>query len=287
MDIDLIRTFIQVAKTCHFRKAAEQLFLTQSAVSARIKLLEERLGAKLFERSKHKVSLTTSGVRFLGHAEHLMASWLVACQEVRRPESASSSIVAGATDTLWNIFLTDWMIQASKNDVSMMIRAELHTADSLVPALLDGSLDVAVMFDAPVLPRLHVEELGSIPLMMVADRKDVDIRKGTPSSYINVEWGDAFAVAIQQHFAGELPALLHTSVGKVALEMILKGGGVAYLPQPMVAPFMATGELFPVAGTPMIVRPVYALMLAGCEKEPVLVDAVAMMRENLELKLQI
>ncbi|NWF36046.1 LysR family transcriptional regulator [Mariprofundus sp. KV] len=285
MDVDLIRTFLQVAKTRHFRKAAEQLFLTQSAVSARIKLLEERLGAKLFERSKHQVSLTTAGVRFLSHAENLMASWVVACQEVRLPEHTSASIVAGATDTLWNIFLTDWMIEASLLDPTMMIRAELHTADSLMPSLLDGSIDVAVMFDAPALPRLHVEELGSVPLMMVCNREDTSADEALSTRFIDVDWGESFAVAMQQHLGTAVPVFLHTTVGKVALEMILKSGGAAYLPEPMVAGHIASRNLFPVAGTPVIVRPAYAALLAGREGDALLSQMVTLMKGCLERRL--
>ena len=49
MDIRFLTTFIEVAKTRHFGKAAENLYLTQSAVSARIKLLEEYFHTTLFE----------------------------------------------------------------------------------------------------------------------------------------------------------------------------------------------------------------------------------------------
>ena len=63
MDTELLRTFLQVAKTGRFRLAAEQLCLTQSAVSARIKLLEGEMGVRLFERNKHGVALTDAGNR--------------------------------------------------------------------------------------------------------------------------------------------------------------------------------------------------------------------------------
>ena len=285
MDVDLIRTFLQVAKTRHFRKASEQLFLTQSAVSARIKLLEERLGVKLFERSKHQVSLTTAGVRFMAHAENLMASWALACQEVRLPESATSALVVGATDTLWNIFLTDWIIETSSIFPQMMIRSELHTTNSLMPSLLDGALDIAVMFDAPALPRLYVEELGDIPLVMVANRENLDPKEALASRFVDVDWGETFAVAMQQHYGSDIPALLHTSVGKVALEVILKSGGAAYLPLPMVASHLSNRTLFPVADSPVIIRPVYAVRLAGKENDEVLNSTIALMRSCLSNRL--
>jgi len=286
MDVDLIRTFIQVAKTSHFRKAAEQLYLTQSAVSARIKLLEERLGAKLFERSKHQVSLTTAGVRFLAHAEQLLTAWNRACQDVRLPEQAASTIVTGATDTIWNMFLTDWIIEVSKSLPEVMIRAELYTSDSLMPALLDSSLDVAVMFDAPALPRLQIVELASVPFIMVASAKGLNAADAILAGFIEVDWGQAFAASFQQHFGSMYPVRLHTSVGKVALELILKIGGVAYLPKPMVLSYLQQGMLYSIADAPVIVRPVFAAQLAGNAQNADLSPAIELMRECLTCSIE-
>ncbi|OIO75292.1 MAG: hypothetical protein AUJ57_00400 [Zetaproteobacteria bacterium CG1_02_53_45] len=285
MDVDLIRTFIQVAKTSHFRKAAEQLYLTQSAVSARIKQLEERLGVKLFERSKHQVSLTTAGVRFLAHAEQLLAAWNRACQEVRLPEQADSTMITGATDTIWNMFLIDWIIEVNRILPQVMIRAELYTGDALMTSLLDGSLDIAVMFDAPALPRLQIEELAAVPFIMVASRDSLVAADAIQAGFIEVDWGESFAAAFQQHFGSMYPVRINTSIGKVALELILKSGGVAYLPKPMILPFLQQKKLFPVLDAPVIVRPVYAAQLAGHPQNSNVSRAIEMMRASLTGRL--
>lgn len=285
MDVDLIRTFIQVAKTSHFRKAAEQLFLTQSAVSARIKLLEDRLGAKLFERSKHQVSLTTAGIRFLTHAEQLLSTWNIACHEVRLPVDADATIVTGATDTIWNMFLTDWIIEFSRERSQTMIRAELHTATSLMPSLLDGSLNIGVLFDAPALPRLHVEELATVPFILVSSQNKTLAADAMVQGFIEVDWGEAFAVAFQNHFGPISPAKLHTSVGKVALELILKFGGSAYLPKPMVLSHLHQKNLFAVDDAPVIERPVFAARLAGHDQNLDLPHAIEVMRCCLNRRL--
>ncbi len=54
MDTELLRTFIEVSKTRHFGRAAENLYLTQSAVSFRIRQLEQQLGVSLFARSSQQ-----------------------------------------------------------------------------------------------------------------------------------------------------------------------------------------------------------------------------------------
>ncbi len=65
-----LTVFRKVAEQLSFRKAAEELYLTQPAVSLQIKALEEELGAVLFDRSGSQVRLTSAGTTLLGYAEH-------------------------------------------------------------------------------------------------------------------------------------------------------------------------------------------------------------------------
>ena len=72
MDTDLLRTFIEVSKTRHFGRAAENLYLTQSAVSFRIRQLEQQLGVSLFARHRNNIQLTQSGEHLLPYAETIL-----------------------------------------------------------------------------------------------------------------------------------------------------------------------------------------------------------------------
>jgi DNA-binding transcriptional LysR family regulator len=68
MDIRSLACFVAVAEVLHFRRAAERLNLTQPALSQRIRVLEEEVGADLFERDRRHVALTPAGEAFLGPA---------------------------------------------------------------------------------------------------------------------------------------------------------------------------------------------------------------------------
>jgi len=61
MDFDQLNSFLEVAKLSSFSKAAERCFRTQPAISSQIRALEEEVGAKLFDRSGAKVTLTVGG----------------------------------------------------------------------------------------------------------------------------------------------------------------------------------------------------------------------------------
>ncbi|CAK8739831.1 HTH-type transcriptional regulator HdfR [Sodalis praecaptivus] len=61
MDTELLKTFLEVSRTRHFGRAAEALYLTQSAVSFRIRQLETQLGVSLFTRYRNNIRLTAAG----------------------------------------------------------------------------------------------------------------------------------------------------------------------------------------------------------------------------------
>ena len=82
MDLELLRTFLEVNRTRHFGEAAEALHLTQAAVSARIKLLESTLGVRLFDRVRRDIHLTPEGNRLVKHADLLLAGWRLVSADV-------------------------------------------------------------------------------------------------------------------------------------------------------------------------------------------------------------
>lgn len=82
MDIELLRTFLEVRRTLHFGRAAEAMFLTQAAVSARIKMLENLLGVKLFIRDRRDIKLTPEGNRLIPRADLLISEWRKVRQEI-------------------------------------------------------------------------------------------------------------------------------------------------------------------------------------------------------------
>ena len=73
LDLSLVRSFVVTAERMHFGMAAEQLHITQQALSKRIRRLEADLGAPLFVRTTRSVCLTPTGARFLPHALELLA----------------------------------------------------------------------------------------------------------------------------------------------------------------------------------------------------------------------
>ncbi|WP_306518920.1 LysR family transcriptional regulator [Rheinheimera sp.] len=84
MDTELLKTFLEVQKTRHFGKAAENLYLTQSAVSFRVRQLEQSLGVILFSRFRNNIQLTAAGELLLPHAQAVLAAIQTAKQQLNQ-----------------------------------------------------------------------------------------------------------------------------------------------------------------------------------------------------------
>src|SRR5260370_36974075 len=103
MDFDQIETFLEVARHCSFSRAAEKRFRTQPAISAQIRGLEEEVGAKLFDRTGGKVSVTAAGKAFLEYAQQTMDSrkqMMVNLAEMERIRRGQLIVAANETTCL-------------------------------------------------------------------------------------------------------------------------------------------------------------------------------------------
>ena len=136
MDIDLLKTFVEVYRTRHFGRAGENLFITQSAASARIRLLEERLGVRLFTRVRNNIQLTPAGQRLLPYAESMLTTWARASQEVNLEEDSRMSLTVSASPSLWDIMLQEWLQAVYKELPELALNVEAHPPDTVRRKLL-------------------------------------------------------------------------------------------------------------------------------------------------------
>lgn len=125
MDLALARTFLAIAEVGNFVKAADQLYVAQSTVSARVKQLEALLGQQLFLRSKAGATLTAAGVKFRPFAEKMLQIWEQAQHEAGLPENFRAMLVIGVEFTLWQRLLVHWLPWMRNALPEVAIRAEV------------------------------------------------------------------------------------------------------------------------------------------------------------------
>src|SRR5688572_30689433 len=115
MDINLARTFLEIVTCGNFIRAAERLHVTQTAVSVRVRTLEELLGRKLFVRNKAGATLTGAGEQFFRYAPLLIQVWERARQQVAVPEGLDAVVSVAGELSLWDPFLLDWLIRMRRS----------------------------------------------------------------------------------------------------------------------------------------------------------------------------
>lgn len=275
MDIDLLKTFLEVSRTRHFGRAAENLYLTQSAVSARIRLLEETLGSPLFTRTRNNIRLTPAGTRFLKHAESIINTWNRARQDAALGQADRPSLAIGGSSSLWDILLQDWVHTLFQQMPEVALQAEAYGMEGLIRRLLDGALDIGFLFEPPEMAELEVREVARIGLIMVASRPGLSAHTAVADGYIMVDWGTSFAIAHARHFPDMPPPLVRMGLGRLALAFMLECGGAAYLAERMVAEHLAAGRLHRVEGAPVIDRHVFAVYPAASDRKGLLQRALS------------
>jgi len=259
MDIELLKTFLEVNRTRHFGKAAEHLFLTQSAVSARIRQLEQLLGVELFTRTRNNVQLTPQGERLRRYAENILNIWTRARQEIAVAGDGANALAVGGVPSLWHIYLKDWLARVARTRPALSVTAEAHGPEVLLRRVRERTLDLAFGFESPQLAEISIVELASIRLLMVSSHGGIDPAQALErDDYVLVDWGTGFANAHAQAFSGAPPPRLRIGLGRLAHDFLREHGGSAYLPDAMVAEDVAAGRLLPVRGAPLMERATYA-----------------------------
>lgn len=272
MDIVLLKTFLEVARTRHFGKAAEALCVTQSSVSARIKLLESTLGLELFSRKRNDIQLTPAGHRLQRHAETIVRSWTRVRQELALSGRFAKTLAIGAQADLWSAFVRDWVLALRRTRRDLALQVEILTAEALVQRLTTNQIDIAFLFEPPQLAEIILDQMARIPLVMVSDQPGLTADAAMQRGYVLVDWGSTFMLSHSRHFP-DLPAsALRVSQGGMALDLLRRDGGSAYLARQMVGGALDRGELHLVADAPIIERHAYAVYKGDSENLELLGD---------------
>jgi len=277
VDTEQLKTFLEVSRTRHFGRAAQNLFLSQSAVSSRIKALEDQLGTALFVRNRNDIQLTSTGNRLISHAENILAAWGRAKHDVAVEDESTSSLAIAATPSLWDIALQDWLQKLHKTQPDIAIHGEVLDTDLILRRLMEGSLDLGFSFEPPQVPHIEVKLIASIPLIMVSKQANLSVMQALAQDYILVDWGLSFAIAHARYFPEMAPPAIRLPLGRIALEYLLNCGGSAYLAESTVNSAVDSGQLFKVENAPVIERPAYALFSSDSDQTGIVQTALALL----------
>jgi len=166
MEIYQLRSLIAVAEVGNFTRAAESLGLTQPALSQQIINLEKELEHKLLHRLGRRAVLTDAGRVFIERARRILLEADNATKEIRDHAQTESRITVGAIPSVAPYILPALIAQARLDYPQLQIRAREDFRPELLDAVLDGSLDLAIVSTPVANPALAVEPLMREPLLL-------------------------------------------------------------------------------------------------------------------------
>jgi DNA-binding transcriptional LysR family regulator len=280
MDVEQLRTFLEVGRIRNFRKASENLCISPSAVSARIRQLEATLGLALFQRNRQKVTLTPAGERFERHARFILGAWERAHEEVALGTRLDKRLVIAGVSSLWEILLQPWLNRIHCSAPLIGLRAEASTSKRIAQKLEQGTIDLGFLYEPPNLRDMVLEEVSDIPLIMVSNRRDLSLETALSAGYVRVDWGTHFSSLHEAHFPQRPIASVRVNEGSIALGLIESCGGSAYLPASLVAQRLEQGALFRVAEAPEISLKAYAVHPVHGEHHNLIRDLLTRMNED-------
>ncbi len=249
MQLVHLRTFITVSRTGGFHTAAERLNITQAAVSARIRVLEEQLGQRLFDRGRKGATLTTVGHEFLPHAENISHTWDHARSMLGTPASRPVPLRIGTQYSTWAQLVLDWTGWITNSLPETELFLDFDFSKNMLSAVQNSELDVAITSAAKQEQGMRSLSLADETLILVARRPAVLNDERMPP-YIQLDWGPQFNSEVGRLENHLPPSRLSIGNGEMGLRYVLEHDSCGYFPQRTIRRLLQQNRLYRVKRAP-------------------------------------
>ncbi len=255
MNLRFVEAFYWVASLKSISRAAEKLYLTQSAMSSRIATLEDELGVLLLDRRDKQFKLTGAGARFLVYAEKLLELQREVKQEMGSDQPMAVSMRIGAIESVLHSWLIPWLEKLRADHPGLELELTVETTPILVDLIQRGTLDLvfAVLPASSegvrnqALPAMEMAFVGHPDLhkkrnYRLEDLAEMELLTFQKGSQPHVTLLDLFRVRRLE------PKKVHAISSISAMVQLVQGGfGVALLPRAAVDRLAGFARLRPLA----------------------------------------
>src|SRR3982751_5285060 len=239
MNPRFVEAFYWVATLKSMTRAAEKLFMTQSAISSRVSALEEELGIALVDRrDRQQFALTNAGMRFLSYAERLMTIHRQIRDELGTEEAGVHLLRVGAIESA----LHTWLIPMLQHLRSVHPKLQLELTVEITPVLAEavrrGTLDLVFAAQSVSAPDIRTRPLPTMEMVFVGAKS---LKRRAPYTLAEIvahevmtfQRGSQPHLALLEQLRGEglEPPRLHAVSSIPAMVHLIESGfGVAHAP---------------------------------------------------------
>ncbi|HEV7254666.1 MAG TPA: LysR family transcriptional regulator [Mesorhizobium sp.] len=282
MQLDHIRTFLDLVESRNFNRSADRLGVTQSTVSSRIRSLEEEIGSALFHRGRAGAEPTAAGRRFEPYARSMLLTWSQARHDVRAFNRFEGSLRVAAQVGMTGALLPLWAEALGRTLPRSSIHVESDYSPQMISDLSLGNLDMAVLYAPRFLPEIAYEPLMIEDYLMVSASAR-ELNEVHADAYIR----PGYTVVIEKAHSETLPelALSRLSTGSVefAEAMLRRGGGTCYLRSDDARRLASDKGPFLVRGAPVLQQPVHLAVIARRRRDPLIRKATQALQSAVRL----
>jgi DNA-binding transcriptional LysR family regulator len=253
MNLRFVEAFYWVVSLKSVSRAAEKLYITQSAMSSRIAALEEELGVLLLDRRDKQFRLTVAGMRFFNHAQRLLALQREIKSEMGAGAQRAVSLRIGAIESVLHSWLIEWVQHMRSNNPDFELELTVETTPVLVDQVRRGARELALAPRPTTGENLRSRALPPMEMVFVGHRELHRKRRYTledlaQGELLTFQRGSQPHVGLLDLFraAGLEPRRVHTISSISAMVQLVEGGiGVATLPLAAVKKLSARLPLKP------------------------------------------
>jgi DNA-binding transcriptional LysR family regulator len=288
-----LQAFLEVARLGNVTRAADSLFLTQPALSARLKRLEQEVGASLMVRDYKGARLTEAGRAFLPYAEQAVAMMMEAHDVVAEARAGPGGELAVATTQTLNSYVLPLVINRFVRG-SPSVRLSVRTAPSeaILEMVLSGAVQLGLsrsLQDPEVESEpLYVEEYIFVVAAHhpLADAQEVTVGDLAEEIIVTLFRSPTFQVYVEALLRRSgLPAhgMVDLDNPETGKEIVKEGIGIGLMPRTAASHELADGSLrrVEIADVPGLRRTMVTLRLRTAPEQTAAAQFLALLRDRL------
>jgi DNA-binding transcriptional LysR family regulator len=248
-----LKVFASVARHLSFARAAEELHLTQPAISGQIRKLEEHAGVPLFEQLGKKTHLTAAGADLLEIVRSIIEQFEVAEHAMTQHKGVSGGRLNVAAISAGDYFLPRLLVEFIGRHQGVTLNFTVHNREGLLAHLAANLTDLAVMARPPDDDDMVSEPFAPHPYVIVAapshplaGHTRIDMRRLLREPFVIREKGSDTWQSMQEAFGEHLEAMrigLENTSTETLKQAVIAGIGVGYLSAHTIAQELRTESL--------------------------------------------
>lgn len=254
MEIRQLSTFVRVVQLQSFSKAAESLGYSQSAVTVQIRLLEQELNTRLFDRMGKRISVTAQGKQFLTYAYNILYEVNKAKLSLGDEEELKNLLHVGTIESLCFSKFPPILRHFRENHPKVAVRITTASPEELIEMMEHNQLDLIYILDEPRYNNnwhkvMEIKEevvFVSSPTSELAGKKNLKLADLLEEPFFLTEKNANYRRAFDRYLASReliLSPFLEISNTEFIIKMIEESKGLSFLPYFAIEESAAKGQL--------------------------------------------